>query len=225
MKEFIDEYLSKELVLYLLLIAIVILLILLVMVIIAFIKGREIKLGPITFGKYETNLEKKKRKKSLQEDKVTITWMDAEEKIKEIKEKLISDQYFPTLIIGVGRGGAVVGALLSGCLGSIPIIVIDRIYKWDDTGRKDKMLISDIDLSNYSDKVLIVAGELHTGNTAKLYIEYFKKNGAKEVKMYAFFKEKYPSFQPEYFSIESDVSDTTLPWMITSDYKRQSLKK
>jgi len=94
------------------------------------------------------------------------------------------------------------GALLSGCLGHVPLLVIDRVYDWKDNIRKDR-LFEQINLSSNLEKVLLVAGELHTGGTARVYIEYFKKMGAKQIKYLTFTKDRYPAFQPDFFYIET----------------------
>ncbi len=54
-----------------------------------------------------------------------------------LKDKLIQDNYYPTLIVGIGRGGSIVGALISGTLGNVPILVIDRVYEWTAHQRKE----------------------------------------------------------------------------------------
>lgn len=223
MIEIIDK-LPNWLVISLFILLVIIIVFIIVALFIAIIGGREIKIGHVTIGKKETSEEKDKKTKEDKQNGEKITWTTLEKEILIMKEKLVSDQYIPSLIVGIGRGGAVVSALLSGSLGNIPIIVIDRVYKWDKDGRKDKMLFDNIDLSEFNSKILLVAGELHTGNTAKMYLQYFKEIQSSEVKMYSFFKEKFPAFQPEYFSIEDDKADILLPWMITENYKRQSLK-
>ena len=183
---------------------------------------REVRIGKLVIGaKQKADIH---ATKIGDEEDDRVKWNALEKEILKFREKLIADQFIPTLIVGIGRGGAVVGALISGVLGSIPLVVIDRIYKWDKHGRKDKMLFENIDLSNYIDKVLIVAGELHTGNTAKLYYNYFQKIGSNDIRIYTFYKEKYPAFEPDYFSIEGDKPDIRLPWMISKHYKRQSLR-
>lgn len=152
-----------------------------------------------------------------------ISWKKVEKGIKKLKEDLIKANYYPTLIVGIGRGGSITGALLSGTLGNIPIIVIDRVYDWTDKSRKDGFC-ENISITKNIDKVLLVAGELHSGNTAKKYIEYFKSMGAKEIRMLTFMKEPYPTFNPDFYYIESGKSDIVFPWMITKDYKRDSKK-
>jgi len=150
-----------------------------------------------------------------------ISWKKVEKGIKQLKEDLIKANYYPTLIVGIGRGGSITGALLSGTLGNIPIVVIDRVYEWTDKGRKEGVF-ENIRISKNIDRVLLVAGELHSGNTAKKYVEYFQTMGAKEIKMLTFMTEPYPTFKPDFFYIESDKSNIRFPWMITKDYKRDS---
>jgi len=151
----------------------------------------------------------------------SVSWKKVEKGVVELKEQLINDKYYPTLIIGIGRGGAVISALLSGVLGNVPIIIIDRVYKWSNHQRQEG-LCDEIKISKNIERVLIVAGELHSGNTAKKYTEHFTKIGSKEVKMLTFMKEPYPTFKPDYFYIETKHSDIRFPWMITKEYKRES---
>ena len=158
------------------------------------------------------------RRKKIKE---RVKWKTVEKGVVRLKEKLIQDNYIPTVIIGIGRGGAVISALLSGTLGNIPIIVLDRIYHWENHVRNEG-LVEEIKLTKNIDKVLLVAGELHSGNTAKKYTEYFEQIGAKEIKMLTFMKEPYPTFKPDYYFIETDKSTIRFPWMITKDYKRDS---
>jgi hypothetical protein len=48
--------------------------------------------------------------------------------------------------------------------------------------------------------------------------------GAKEIKMLAYMKEPYPTYKPDYYSIETNRANIRFPWMITKDYKRESIK-
>lgn len=150
-----------------------------------------------------------------------ISWRKVEKGIKQLKADLIQANYYPTLIVGIGRGGAVIGALLSGTLGNVPIIVIDRVYDWTSKERKEDVC-EKIRISKNINKVLIVAGELHSGNTAKIYTEYFEDMGAKEIRMLTYMKEPYPTFKPDFSYIETNNSNIRFPWMITKEYKRES---
>ena len=153
-----------------------------------------------------------------------ISWSQVEKGVLSLKEKLISDNYIPTLIVGIGRGGSITGALLSGCLGHVPVLVIERVYDWSEGFRKET-LFENIKLKKNLEKVLLVAGELHTGGTAKIYKDYFERIGAKEVKFLSFMTEKYPNLKANYFHIETNNSDLRLPWMLTKEYRRDSQGK
>lgn len=153
-----------------------------------------------------------------------ISWSQVEKGVLSLKEQLIKDNYVPTLIVGIGRGGSITGALLSGCLGHVPVLVIDRVYDWSGDYRKEQ-LFEDIKLNKNLEKVLLVAGELHTGGTAKTYKEYFKNIGAEEVRFLTFITEKYSNFKANYHYIESDNPELRLPWMLTKEYKRDSKSK
>jgi hypoxanthine phosphoribosyltransferase len=155
-----------------------------------------------------------------------IDWPFVEQGIFVLKEKLLEESYYPSIIVGIGRGGAIIGALLSGCMKNIPILVLDRVYKWDNR-RRDEDIIGEIVLKKKLDSVLLVAGELHTGNTAKKFINYFEKLGvaSDNIKVLSFMKEKYPALEPDFWYYESEKPDIRLPWMLTKNYKRESLKK
>ena len=152
-----------------------------------------------------------------------VSWKKVEKGIKQLKEDLIRSNYYPTLIVGIGRGGSITGALLSGTLGNIPIIVIDRVYDWTDKERKEGFC-EKIRLKKNIERVLLVAGELHTGNTARQYTSYFENMGAGEIKMLAFMKEPYSTFKPDYHYLESNKTNMRFPWMLTKDYKRESIQ-
>lgn len=153
-----------------------------------------------------------------------ISWTQVEKGVLVLKEQLIKDNYIPTIIVGIGRGGAITGALLSGCLGNIPLLVIDRVYDWSGDYRTEQ-LFENIKLNKNLEKVLIVAGELHTGGTANTFKNHFKNIGAKEIRFLSFITEKYPNVKADYFHIESDNPEILLPWMFTKEYKRDSRSK
>lgn len=105
------------------------------------------------------------------------------------------DGFSPTLIVGIGRGGAIMGAMISGCLGHRPLVVIDRKYVWREGRRIDDMILRLHFPSNFLDKVLLVAGEAHTGSTMRLYHSYFTEIGAKMIRRDAFYAQRAVSNQ------------------------------
>ncbi len=149
-----------------------------------------------------------------------VNWKKIEKGVIKLKEKLIADNYIPTLIIGIGRGGSIIGSILSGCLGRKPFIGMDIIYDWNENSRNERLL-EEISVHRNLEKVLIVSGEWHSGASGKIYKQYFENLGSKEVKTLTFVKEKYPKeLIPDYFYTVIEKPDIKLPWMISKNYSK-----
>ncbi|HHZ15827.1 MAG TPA: hypothetical protein GX398_06960 [Candidatus Cloacimonetes bacterium] len=119
-----------------------------------------------------------------------ITWKQMARAAKKTAMDLVSDNYIPSLVLGIGRGGAIYGSLISSCVGRSPVVVIDRVYTkhLDNERRSDSMLFRPKIPSYYLTKVLLVAGDANTGNTMMCYQQYLNKLGAKEIKKAVFLK-------------------------------------
>ncbi|MBN2182029.1 MAG: hypothetical protein JW715_08945 [Sedimentisphaerales bacterium] len=150
-----------------------------------------------------------------------LSWRFAEKVVQKIAEQMIGDDFSPTLIVGIGRGGAVMGALISGALGHRPLIVIDRKYQWQDGRRIDDM-VQRLKINIGLEAVLLVAGEVHTGNTMRLYYNYFKNLGAKEIRRATLFYESGSTEPVEYKGITSSNKMLRMPWMRPKCYRRDS---
>jgi probable phosphoglycerate mutase len=149
-----------------------------------------------------------------------LSWKFTERVAERITKELSADDFSPTLIVGIGRGGAIMSALISGCLGHRPLVVIDRKYVWNEGDRFDDMIFP-VDIpQNFLEKVLIVSGEVHSGNTMKLYHKYFKKLGARSIRRATLCYEKGATIKIEYKGLESSKKNILMPWMITRQYIR-----
>src|SRR5436309_3389226 len=94
-----------------------------------------------------------------------VSWRRAERLSTQITAQMISDGFVPTFIVGVARGGAIIGALVAGILGHRPIVAFTADHVWKNGRREDQMLIElKIKDPAVLERVLVIAGELHTGN-------------------------------------------------------------
>ncbi len=149
-----------------------------------------------------------------------LSWRLAENSAERIVDKMAADCFDPTLIFGIGRGGAIFGSLISGSSGHCPLVVIDRKYHWSDKGRCDELILPIKLPEDYLKNVLLVAGEAHSGSTMRLYYEYLSNLGAGCVKRAVLFYEEGCPTKVEYCGIESDQKGTLMPWMFTKRYAR-----
>jgi len=190
-----------------------------------YLNNGTIKIGSFTISKYalkSDNIEKTRN--NTNESKLpsnVYSWCELEVGIKELRQKLIQSRYNPSLIVGIGRGGAIVSALLSGSLNHIHFIALEREYDWSQKRRNCK-IFDDVKFSRNLDRVLLVSGDLVTGGTAEVFTEYLINLGAKEIKFMTFLKVKTATKIPDYYYIETDSCEFKLPWMLTDDYLKDS---
>ena len=148
------------------------------------------------------------------------SWKDLEIGVTNLREQLISDGYIPSLLVGIGRGGAVVSALLSGNMidkKHIPFIALDRKYE-EERGMRKARLFDDVVFKKDLDKVLLVAGDVYTGDTATVFIEFLQNLGAKEIKFLVFTKVNSTKRRPDYYYINTSVTELNFPWMLSDKY-------
>jgi len=153
-----------------------------------------------------------------------LSWKFAEQKAQEIADNMVKDNFSPTLIVGIGRGGAIFGAMISGCLGHRPLLVIDREYKWKKDGRSEDMIFL-VDIpTQFLYRVLLVAGEIHSGGTMRLYYDYFNSLGTREIRKAVLFFEEGCPVTVDYIGIRSSKKKVLMPWMFSKRYIRADRK-
>ena len=169
-----------------------------------------------------TNLKKSEKSKGRKKmEKFSMRTVKAS--VNEIVEKAKKDNFDPSLIIGIGRGGGIFGSLISYKLNHRPLVVIDRDYDWKTGDRKESILY-DFDIPGYLlDRVLLVAGEAHTGATMRLFKEHLTGIGAGVIKTCAFYRQLVCKIDINYCSKEGDGSPL-MPWQDEGSH-RDSLNK
>lgn len=150
-----------------------------------------------------------------------FTWNKARATADTIAKELLdvntTKGYNPTLIVGIGRGGAVYGSLISYRLGERPILALDRTYHHDKNGRETKYMYPFRIPKAYLKRVLLVAGESHTKKTLKIFSDKLYEMGAGEIRNCVFYKQLLPKEQIaseveiHYFGI-SRKNDYLMPW-------------
>jgi len=153
-----------------------------------------------------------------------LSWRFVEKTAQRFAEEMGAREFSPTVIVGIGRGGAIMGALISGALGHRPLIIIDRKYTWQSGRRSDDMILHTTLPATLLERVLLVAGEVHSGNTMRLYHNYFLKLGAGSIDRATLFVQKGTTEPVEYVGITSE-RNLRLPWMFSKNYRRDSLSE
>lgn len=147
-------------------------------------------------------------------------YMYAEKTAKRLRgesaEKKAEELYAPTIIIGIGRGGAIYGSIFSYYMKETPMLAIDRKYLYNDAGERigeDWYYPFDIPKELIS-KVLLVAGEYHSGKTMQKFYERLKAIGADEIRSCVlYYQIGLPDQvgEPDYYGIHGK-RDCLMPW-------------
>lgn len=150
-----------------------------------------------------------------------LTYKMAERDAAVLSTQIMKDDYYPTIIVAIGRGGAIFGSMLSYKLYQVPIFCVDRTYTWQNE-RKDGILF-DFDIPpRFLDKVLLVSGEVHSSNTMKLYTQYLQSIGAREVRTCTFYLQSVATSTIDY-NITKGSDVPFMPWQSKNDYLRDSI--
>lgn len=162
----------------------------------------------------------------------SFSWDDVDKYSKVLIKSISKDYFVPDIIVGVGRGGAIIGSILSGNIPvpanqkerNIPVLGVDRLYEWQHGTRveiENKM----VDFSPLAGKkVLLIAGDVLTGGTMKFYVKQLEQAKIAELKTGCLVKGVAATFQPDYFGKEIPA-DFNMPWMYKGyGYSRDSRK-
>lgn len=149
-----------------------------------------------------------------------LTWSAAIESADQIANELTQGKknYDPTMIVCIGRGGAIFGSLLSYSLLELPILALDRSYTHDDNDvRKERPMYPFRIPKAYLKRVLLVAGESHTRKTLLIFNEKLKAFGAEEIRNCVFYNQIMDSSMCAsnveiHYSGVTDKKDYLMPW-------------
>lgn len=166
-------------------------------------------------------------RKIVKKSQESMTWKHMARAAKKTAQELVDERYIPSLVFGIGRGGAIYGSMISSCVGKSPVLVIDRIYtkQPENQQRSDSILFRPRIPSHYLTKVLLVAGDANTGNTMACYQEYLNKIGAIEIVKAVYLKTKDCKELIHYagkVTKQYDSLSNKLPWRKLGPYKNEA---
>lgn len=163
----------------------------------------------------------------------SFSWKDFDKHLRSIIKQIQTDNFYPDMIVTIGRGGAIVGATISGNLHhnrgnsvkdceNIPILGCDRIYEWNN-GQRIEVGNDMVDYSPLRHKkVLLVAGDVLTGGTMECFLEQVRKVKPTIVKTACLVKGVTAFIAPDYVG-KVIPGDFKMPWMYSGyGYVRDS---
>jgi len=150
-------------------------------------------------------------------------WKDVDKHAKRMVKSIRADGFYPDVIVTIGRGGSILGSILSGNLHdakkcpdsakrNIPILGVDRLYEWRN-GQRVEIENKMVDFSPLADKtVLLVAADVLSGGTMKFFVQQVSDVNPATLKTACLVKGITATFQPDYVGREIPA-DFVMAWM------------
>lgn len=156
------------------------------------------------------------------QDRERLTWRVTEAAMNDVLTQMNRHNYRPDLIIGVGRGGAIVGGMLAGNLGHVPMCVIDT--ELDKTGGMSTATVRFPDClpSIAGQEVLVVVGELYSGEDLRAGVNFIAGHGPAGLTTMSLFSHPASVVQPNYLGKETK-KPLDAPWRIADVYRNRRL--
>lgn len=159
-----------------------------------------------------------------------ISWSTINKGIKKLVVK-ISNNPNPDFVIGMGRSGSIIGAMIAGNLGGIPFLSQNINREFKDNGSSKIRTTSFPNQINYENlknsKVLIVVCNNITGGDLQEWIKTNKSitdaNNI-ELEFVSLFQSDTALVKADYHAFDAnnrkfETIHTKLPWMLSPSYK------
>lgn len=150
------------------------------------------------------------------------TWHQVERGIKSLLAQMQKTDYVPEIIIGVGRGGGIVASIIAGNLGYIPLFVLDTILDRSGPVSHAAIRYPDCCPDVAGHLVLLVVGELYSGEDLRVAKEYIEQRQPREVRTLSLFSHPAASIRPTYVGKETK-QPLSAPWRLSDTYKARRL--
>lgn len=149
-------------------------------------------------------------------------WKHVERLVTRLIADMTARDYTPDLVLGVGRGGAILAGMLAGNLGHLPLAVIDTVLDRSDGESRASIRFPECCPALRDKSVLVVVGELYSGIDLRNGIEFVRHRHPREIRTATLLTHPAAAVQPDFVGLETD-KPLTAPWRITDSYRLRRL--
>jgi hypoxanthine phosphoribosyltransferase len=150
-----------------------------------------------------------------------ISWRRVDKLVAELVEDIEHSSFCPDLILGVGRGGSLIAAMVATNLeGRIELACIDTAVEYDQAGRKHVQLRGPDRLPPLHGRhVLVVVAELYSGQDMRDAINFLDDQKPAELRTLAVLAGPSSNVRPTFVGLETR-HEPLAPWRLTDAAKR-----
>jgi hypoxanthine phosphoribosyltransferase len=145
-------------------------------------------------------------------------WKQVASLVRDMLSEMQSKGYRPDLVLGVGRGGSILAGMLAGNLGHLPLAVLDTVIDHSDGISQVTFRFPDCCPTLRDKRVLVVVGELYSGEDLRHAIQFARRRNPREIKTASLLTHPAASVRPDFVGLES-AKPLSAPWRISDEYK------
>jgi hypoxanthine phosphoribosyltransferase len=149
-------------------------------------------------------------------------WKHVEKLVEGLLDDMRTRDYSPDLVLGVGRGGAILAGMLAGNLGHLPLAVVDTILDRSAGISRATIRFPECCPDLRDKDVLIVVGELYSGEDLRRGIEFAERQNPRAIKTATLLTHPAASIRPDFVGLET-AKPLSAPWRISEHYKLKRL--
>ncbi|MCK5142036.1 MAG: phosphoribosyltransferase, partial [Candidatus Heimdallarchaeota archaeon] len=141
-----------------------------------------------------------------------VSWDQSYQMTFYLFEKMIEEEYFPEIIVGIARGGWIPARLLADFYGNRRTANI-KIEFYDNNARAtDDPIITQKISENVEGKIVLIVDDVaDSGKSLEAAIEHIKLMNPKEIKSATLYYKKHSIIVPNYFIKETQLW-IVYPW-------------
>jgi hypoxanthine phosphoribosyltransferase len=145
-----------------------------------------------------------------------ISWRRVDEQVKDLVTEIERENFTPDLIVGVGRGGTIVAAMIATNLEDrIELACIDTEVEYDTSGRKHVKLRSPEGFPQLEGRhILLVVAELYSGQDLRDAIDYLEHEKCAQVRTLALLSGPSSVVRPHFIGLHTK-HEPIAPWRLT----------
>jgi hypoxanthine phosphoribosyltransferase len=145
-------------------------------------------------------------------------WKQVASLVRSMIDEMRGRGYSPDLVLGIGRGGSILAGMLAGNLGHLPLAVLDTVLEHPDGVSRVRFRFPDCCPSLKDKNVLIVVGELYSGEDMRHAIDYVRRRHPHDIKTAALLTHPAASVRPDFIGFRS-AKPLSAPWRMTDAYR------
>jgi hypoxanthine phosphoribosyltransferase len=145
-------------------------------------------------------------------------WDMINKMIRDIAIEVTKQNFFPSIVIGISKGGIIPAVILADLLDTDIDLVGVKLYKGVDEREDAPQIFQEVSVDIYAQKVLLVDDVADTGKTMTETKKYLRNKGAGDILVCTLHFKPWSVIKPDIFVEETDA------WIIYPWERKETIR-